>query len=377
MRTLVVDALRLVGPRTAMGRYIEYMAREWSAAKGPFHSIKLMCPAPVNLEGLSSETPVSVHAPGRGLPNLVWEQFVLARAARGASLLFCPAYVAPLLHGGPLVLANHGIYEGVPGEFSLLRRLRTIPLFRMSVRRADRVIANSLATRADLVKHFKVAEEKVDVVYPAADARFHSQVGSDAIAKTVTAILGEAAPYILFVGKLSRRRNVPALVEGFSIARRLGGLAHRLLIVGPNAGDEPLAQLVARHGLSGVVPHVPHLDQDSLAALYAGADAFVLPTSYEGLSWTMMEALASGTPVLTIAHPTLREVGEGCVHLAASASPKDLAEGLCSLLADAGLRADLKEQGRREAARFSWAASAKETLAILARAALPEDRFRA
>lgn len=377
MRTLVVDALRLVGPRTAMGRYIEYMAREWSAARGPFDSIKLLCPEPVILEGLSNETPVSVHAPGRRLPRLVWEQFVLAHAARGAAVLFCPSYVAPLLHRGPLVVANHGIYEGVPGEFSLWRRLRTIPLFRRSARRADRVIANSLATRADLVKHFGVPEEKVDIVYPAADVRFHGRVGRHAIAKTVTHLLGEIVPFILFVGKLSRRRNVPYLVEGFAIARRLGGLAHRLLIVGPDVGEEPLADLVKRHNLVGVVQHVPHLDQDSLAALYAGADAFVLPTSYEGLSWTLMEALASGAPVLTIDHPTLREVGEGCVHLAASASPSDLAEGLGALLGDERLRADLSEKGRREAARFSWAASARETLAILDRAALPKDRSRA
>lgn len=357
-----------------MGRYIECLARQWSRTTGPFDSIELLCPVAAAIEGLAAATRVSLHAPATGLPRLAWEQLVLARAARNAAVLFCPAYVAPLLRRGPLVVANHGIYEGLPGEFSTWHRWRTIPLFRASVRRARRIVANSQATRADLVRHFGVAEQKVDVVYPAADERFHAPAEPATVAKTVLAVLGQAAPYVLFVGKLSRRRNVPALVEAFALARRRGRLPQRLLIVGPSAGEESVARLAERHGVSGVVRHVPHLDQDALAALYAGADAFVLPTTYEGLSWTLLEAMASGAPVLTVPHPTLREVGGGCVHLAASAAPGDLAEGLCALLGDGRLRNELRELGRREAARFSWAASAAETLAILDRVALPEDR---
>lgn len=370
----MVDALRLVGPRTAMGRYIEQLARLWSRSPGPFDRIELLCPAPARLDGLAGGTPLTVRAVRPGRPLLLWEQLVLAHAARRSALLFCPSYVAPLLHRGPLVVANHGIYETLPGEFSAWQRLRTIPLFRASARKASRVIANSQATRDDLVSHFGVTESKIDVVYPAADERFHAPRDADAVRRAVVGALGEAVPFVLFVGKQSRRRNVPALVEGFAQARREASLPHRLLIVGPSAGDLSVRELAARHRVLGVVHHVPHLEQDALADLYAGADVFVLPTVSEGLSWTLLEAMASGTPVLTTPHPTLREVGGGAVHVAGSASPQDLATALVCLLSDASRRASLAEAGRREAGRFSWARSAAETLAILDRAAAASDR---
>lgn len=376
MRTLVVDALRLLGPRTAMGRYIEQLARHWSRSRGPFDCVELLSPAPAALDGLGTGTPVALRVVRPGRPFLLWEQVVLARAARRVAMLFCPSYVAPLLHGGPLVVANHGIYEALPGEFSRWHRLRTIPLFRSSARKAGRVIANSRATRADLVAHFGIPESRIDVVYPAADERFHAARDPDVVRRAVVAALGEAVPYILFVGKLSRRRNVPSLVEAFARARREAGIPHRLLIIGPCAGGPSVEKVAQRYGVDGVVRHVPHLDQDALAALYAGADLFVLPTVYEGLSWTMLEAMASGAPVLTVPHPTLQEVGGGAVHVAPSAAPQELAGALASVLTDATLRDALAASGRREATRFSWARAASETLEILDRAAAPSDASR-
>ncbi len=375
MRTLFLNALRLPDPRTAMGRYIEQLVHHWSRSEIPFDRVVLLTPRPVPPESLDlgTRSEVSIHTVGSHLPLAIWEQVALPLAARGGSILFCPSYTAPLAWRGRLVLANHGIYEELPSEFSRLTRLRTIPLFRASARRAHRVIANSEVTRRDLARHFGLGEEKVEVIYPAAAEIFFRHHDPRESERLATRLLGRPGPYLLFVGKLSRRRNFPALIEAFSkVCRRLG-LEHRLLAVGPNTQGLAITELAARHGAGEAVQHIPHLEQAELALLYAGADLFVLPTSYEGISWTMMEAMASGAPVLTVEHPTLDEAARGAVLVAATASVEDLAAGIERLLTDERLRGELRCRAAQAVRRFSWRRSAEATLRVLDRVARTQD----
>jgi len=374
MRTLVVNGLRLAGARTAMGRYIEAMAREWSHRDTPFTRIRVMAPTDGLLADIGVATPLEVHYFADRRTAVLWEQLSLPRRARGCSLLFCPAYTAPLAFGGPIVVANHGIYERLPDEFSRLHRLRASPLHRLSARRARRVIANSRQTKTDLEDFFGLASERIDVVYPAASAAFSENHDPAEVAAEGRRTLGGDWPYLIFVGKLARRRNVPNLIEAFAIVQRELDLPHRLLIVGPNTGAVPVAELATRSGLDGRVVYLPHLEQRPLALLYAGATAFVLPTTYEGISHTMFEAMASGTPVLTVDHPTLAEgAGDSALALPSPSVP-DLVHGLRTLLSDESLREELSRRGRERAKAFSWARAAEETMEILDRVAAPADR---
>lgn len=374
MRTLVVDGLRLSGARTAMGRYIEAMARHWSRSETPFDRIVVMTRDAASLGDLGDSTPVEVEAFSGRLPAAAWEQLSLPRRARGCSLLFGPAYTAPLAHRGPLVVANHGIYERLPNEFPRLHRLRSTGLHRRSARRADRVIANSRQSRDDVVEFFGVEPTRVDIVYPAASDLFFDEHDAGEVARERERVLGGEQPYLIFVGKLARRRNVPNLIEAFAAVRHDLDLPHSLLIVGPNTSDVPVAELTERHGLDGRVVYVPHLEQRPLALLYAGATAFVLPTTYEGISHTMFEAMASGTPVLTVEHPTLDEGAGDTALVVGSPSVGDLVHGLRQLLTDPALRKHLARRGRLRARMFSWAHAAETTMGILGRVAAPQDQ---
>jgi glycosyltransferase involved in cell wall biosynthesis len=378
VRTLVVDALRLVGARTAMGRYLEILAFHWSRSESPFDRVVLVAPAraaPLEVT-LGSRTPVSLVRYGPSMPLGLWEQLALPYAARGAALLFCPSYVAPLLHAGPVVVANHGIYEAIPGEFSPWRRLRTIPLFRASARRARRVIANSNATRASVAHHFGVPQSGIDVVHPAPAEVFFAEHSDEEVGRAVHAVLGARVPYVLFVGKLSPRRNVPALIEAFARVRRERDLTHRLLIVGPNTSGVPIEGLAESHGVGGFVIHQAHMDHPRLASIYAGADLFVLPTTAEGISWTMFEAMASGTAVLTVDHDALEEGAGDAAMRVPSASVEDLASGLALMLTDPALLERYARAGRERASGFSWREAAARTMRILDGAGLAADRGR-
>lgn len=374
MRSLFVNALRMTGPHTAMARYIQAVARRWSRMSVPFDRIVLLAPEPFEIEGLERDTPVLVEAFGSRAPRAFFEQVLLPRRARRGAVLFCPAYTGPVLYRRPLVVANHGIYDALPGEFSGFRHRSTRYLQARSARRAHSVIANSLNTRGDLLRYYRVQERRLEVVYPAADDLFFERHDPTEVDREIVRVFGRKVPYVIFVGKLARRRNVPNLIEAMSVVRRNQRLPHHLLIVGPNTTGVDVAAVARVHGIEDAVTFLPHLEHAPLARLYAGADAFALPTTYEGISYTMFEAMASGTAVLTVDHPTLQE-GAGDAALAMpSPSVKHLTDGLVALLEDPQLRRSYSERGRARARRFSWDTVAEETMKVLDRvAALSDD----
>jgi glycosyltransferase involved in cell wall biosynthesis len=373
-RTLAVNALRLAGKRTAMGRHIEILAQEWSRKKVPFDKVVLYTPDHCEIENLGSVTEIEIRQAGSGVHRALWEQLYLPYAARDAAALFCPAYTCPVLYPGRIVVANHGIYEAIPSEFSLLERLRATPVNKASARRADHVIANSLSTKGDLIKFFGVPESRLSVILPAANELCFKKLSKDEIEAEVRNVFGSVVPYVIFVGKLAKRRNLPNLIEAFAKVRQDYSLPHKLLIIGPNTGKVPIEDSIAKAGGAQVVLHLPHMEMEPLSRLYAGADLYVLPTTYEGISQTMFEAMASGTPVLSVDHPTLAEGGGDAVMVLPTPSVDDLYGGLLALLTNPALREQYARKGKERAALFSWHNTAERTMEILARVALTANK---
>ena len=175
------------------------------------------------------------------------------------------------------------------------------------------------------------------------------------------------------MGKLSRRRNVPNLIEAFATVRGRERLPHHLLIIGPNVNQLPLAQLAQQHGITPFFTHVPHMEQAALAKVYAGADLFVLPSIYEGISWTILEAMASSTAVLGVDHPAPTESASSAVMTILTPGVDDLVRGMTALLTDAELKEHYRSKGRALAQTFSLAESARSTLEVLHRTARDSD----
>ena len=223
------------------------------------------------------------------------------------------------------------------------------------------------------MRYFGVTASKMDLVPPAAaDVFFAPRSAHDVSAEVVTA-LGADVPYILFVGKMSVRRHVPNLIEAFAIVRRELGLTHQLLLIGPNTSAVPIDDLARAHEIIGLVRHLPYMEQQRLARIYAGADAFVLPSTYEGSSWTICEAMASGTAVIATEHGSLSESGGDAVLVLPTPSVDDLCGGLRTMLGDRATRDDYVRRGRDRARRFSIRACAEATMTILDRVAAPHD----
>jgi glycosyltransferase involved in cell wall biosynthesis len=271
-----------------------------------------------------------------------WEQVVLpARTAR-ASALLCPANLAPLAARNAVVVIHDAAPLRHPGWYSRayaeLQR-RALPLV---ARRARRVITVSEFSRRELAELLGVES---DVVYGGVDARF------DPAAEP--ADLGR--PYVLCVASQTARKNLAALVPA---ARALAREGVEIAVAG---GHRP--QFAAERGLDAL-RLLGHVDDALLPGLYAGAEAFVLPSLYEGFGLPVLEAMASGTPVLAADLAALPETCGGAARLV---EPGGWEAALTGLLGDRAECERLRAAGLARAAGFTWERTARGIDALVNR----------
>jgi glycosyltransferase involved in cell wall biosynthesis len=216
-----------------------------------------------------------------------------------------------------------------------------------SVRRADRVIAVSNQTKQDLVEHYDVDEPKIAVIPNGVDDAF----SPDGPAR-------DGPPYLLFVGALQPRKDPLVAVEALSLVDSDLGL----VLVGPDKGAASKARhAVARLGLNGRVEFAGHVEKPALAALYRGARALVFPSRYEGFGLPVLEAMASGTPVVATSAGAIPEVAGDAAVLVDPGDPVALAGGIERALAD---RERLSRAGLERARLYSWTENARRTRAV-------------
>jgi len=367
---VVVNGQRLSGEPTGVGRYIEMVLIELQELIDP-DQIDLVLPQPLD-PVRSAQLRVRSQVVASGLPALIWENVALPRRTRGVTVLFAPSYTLPLAFRGKSVLSNLGIYESMPQTFPWWHRIRHGPLYRYSARQASVVIANSESTKHDIASSYGVAPEKIRVVVPGVAECFHPRQPSDHLRSLKTELGFGDAPYLLFVGKLSHRRHVPELLQALDLLKQQHNIPHKLLIVGPNTLGWDIDGAIAARRSRTDIRYVAHLDWNALAAIYAGADLFVLPTEHEGLSFTILEAMASGAPVVTLDHAALEDGMRDAVGLAQSPEPEQLAAAVLQSLKPQRRQA-LSQRGLEVSRRFSWRENAKATLNIIQEVAVRED----
>jgi alpha-1,3-rhamnosyl/mannosyltransferase len=234
-----------------------------------------------------------------------------------------------------------------------------------AVRRATWIAAISQATASDLRGRFPRAAGKTAVTPLAADRRFGRDEPPSA--DEVRGRHRLARPYVLAVGTLEPRKNLPRLIEAFAALPPDVRDRHELVLVGALGWetDETLAAIGRHRDRVRALGHVP---DEELPALYRGAALFAYPSLYEGFGLPVLEAMAAGTPVLTSNVSSMPEVGGDA---AVYCDPRDTAsirEGLLSVLSDEHAGGALAEAGRRRAQEFSWDRHAREMLALIERA---------
>ncbi len=279
-------------------------------------------------------------------------------------VLFVPAHVLPILHPLRSVVTVHDLgYLHFPEAHTAWDRWYLQWSTEHNARSAAHIIADSEATKRDLVQHCHVPESKISVVYPGYDPSI-APVSDLAVLDAVRKRYGLPSGYLIYVGTLQPRKNLIRLLDAMAILARDHD-AH-LAIAGKKGWlYEGLFAHVRKLGLENRITFTGYVPQGDLPALISGANAFVLPSLYEGFGLPVLEAMACGTPVICSNTSSLPEVVGDAAVLIDPSDISQLAQAIASVLESPHLRQELRGRGLERVKRFSWADSAAAILRVL------------
>jgi len=293
--------------------------------------------------------------------RLSWEM-----AHHPPDVLFVPAHVLPIVHPRRSVVTIHDLgYLHYPEAHRLLDRLYLDLSTRYNARAATHLIADSLATKRDLVERYGTNPDKVTVVYPSYDKATFQPVKVKEAIETVKARYGIAGDYILFVGTLQPRKNLIRLINAFSNLQ--SPISNLQLVIAGKKGwlYQEIFRRVEELGLERKVVFTGYVPEGDLPALLSGARLFVFPSLYEGFGLPVLEAMACGTPVVCSNASSLPEVAGDAAMLVDPLDVEGMAAAIERVLGDKELRAELIERGFEQARKFSWERCAREILNVL------------
>jgi glycosyltransferase involved in cell wall biosynthesis len=275
------------------------------------------------------------------------------------TLFHAPHYVLPALVTCRSVVTIHDCIhlmfpQYLPNRLALTYARASIAL---ASRRATRVLTVSESSKRDILRFVDVPADKIDVIYNAYDERFGVEPREEDVIR-VRERYQLHDEFVLYAGNVKPHKNLERLIEAFNLVRKRG-LDHLKLVL---IGDEiskyaALRRAVHKHQLHQYVRFLGYLPEETLAVMYRLAGVFVFPSLYEGFGLPPLEAMASGTPVVTSNISSLPEVAGNAAVLVDPYSPVAIADGIELVLCDEALRRDLRAKGLARARQFSWESS--------------------
>jgi glycosyltransferase involved in cell wall biosynthesis len=234
----------------------------------------------------------------------------------------------------------------------------------VATHRSARVLTVSDASKRDILRYFRVPDSKIAVIYNAIDERFHEEPAADEVMR-VRERYQLNDPFVLYAGNIKPHKNLERLIEAFHIIRR-GDLEHvKLLIIGDEISKyAALRRAVHRYKLHKHVRFFGFVPDATLAILYRLARVFVFPSLYEGFGLPPLEAMASGTPVITSNVSSLPEVVGDAAMLIDPYEPEAIAGAMRRVMADERLREDMRERGLARVRELSWERSIRRVREI-------------
>lgn len=337
-------------------------------ALGSPHEFIFLYPDP-SLLGTYARWPQVREVVVRFPSKLGWDQIAIPWAARGLGLdlIVNPKLSVPILAGRPSVFTLHGAEQfAVPEIFGPFDRLYTSIMMPIYCRRAAGIISTTRMGVDEIVRYVGADRRKVHPVQEAAHPRFRRLPPAETEAVKTRYALPDR--FMLFVGGLNPLKNFSNLLRAYQKLSR--DLPHALVVVGflrwKYAAD---VALIDELGLGERVIRPGFVPDEDLPAVYNLADCLAFPSLYEGFGIPILEAMASGCPVVTTRTGCSPEVAGDAALLVDPRNVDEIAAGIARVLADHTLREDLIARGLEQAGRFSWKRAAAESLAVYERAA--------
>ena len=318
--------------------------------------------------------------------RLSWEMLT-----KRPDVLFVPAHALPLIHPKKSIVTIHDI--GYKQEEALYSQEKigyqtkfwdwlflflTAGKYRATsmdyldwstgyaLKHAQTIITISEFSKQEIIKYYQADPAKIKVVHNGYNVDlFHGDFEDKKVASVLEAY-GIETPYIFYVGRLEKKKNIAALVEAYALARKNHELKHKLYLVGDASfGYDEIKYLINEFDVAGEVQATGWVEENHLAYIFKGADAFIFPTKYEGFGIPLLQAMAAGTPIAASNVAAIPEIANGAALLFDPNDVNDIAAKMAKIVQDEPLRAKLKEAGLEQVKHFSWEKCAKETLKII------------
>lgn len=369
-------------PRTGSGQYLRHLWAALSGIAAPPVGSDFTLLIPSNMQpDEPPPTPPGFHLRRAGatiaggksanLDKLIWEEWGVAQEARhaGAGLMHTPYLSAPLRKTVPTVVTAHDMIPWVvPGYKGSLAVQLYLKLAVQGVKRANLIMADSEASRRDVIKMLRVSPGKVRTVYLGMDP--HPVYKREQLDE-MRARLGLPPDFAFYLGGFDRRKNVPLLLRAWrSVAGDRAEGERPFLAVGgsvpgpggvfPDVMGEAAALGFAESG--SPVMFLGRISEEDKPLLMAAARIFVYPSAYEGFGLDPLEAMSVGCPVVSSSGGSLVEVvGRGGL-LVPPDDEAALAGAILQAWTNDALRQELSERGKKQAAHFTWQRTAEQTL---------------
>src|SRR5262249_27395352 len=297
----------------------------------------------------------------------------VALQREGVTLFHAPHYVLPPLIRCRSVVTIHDCIhlmfpQYLPNRLAFAYARTSIG---MAAKRATRVLTVSESSKRDILRFVDTQPDKIDVIYNAYDERFAIDPAEEDVVR-VRERFQLQDEFVLYAGNVKPHKNLERLIDAFQIVRKRGLDHLKLVLIGDDISKyTALRRAVHRHQLHKYVRFLGYLPEETLAVMYRLAGVFVFPSLYEGFGLPPLEAMASGTPVVTSNVSSLPEVAGNAAVLVDPYDPEAIAAGIYDVLTNEQLRRDLRRKGLERSRQFSWEQSVRRVLDIYGEVGMP------
>lgn len=309
----------------------------------------------------------------RRAPYFIWEQYFLPKACKQyhADILHCTANTAPLASKVPLILTLHDVIFLEKSTRSTnnnwYQRLGNIYrglIVSKIAKKALKIITVSEFQRDAIAEKLKISKDKIKVIYNGADERFFVQQSNEAINTTLQQ-LNLKQGYIFFMANTDPRKNTIGVLQAYALLLQHNSNAPRLLMKGINREQlDILLTKINKPELAKYIDTIGYVNCADLPAIYQGASMLWFPSFSEGFGLPIIEAMASGTPVITSSISCMPEIAGDAALYIDPKNPSSLAFASQILLGDKMMAQKLSASGKERAALFNWEDAAKKTVSV-------------
>ncbi|MBN1688174.1 MAG: glycosyltransferase family 4 protein [Candidatus Omnitrophica bacterium] len=352
-----IDTHSCFGQKTGLGVYTENLVRSIIRESRDRHIIRCYA-KPREKDWNTAE-------------RMQWENYELLSIAfkDRIRLLHVPCFAPPIIRPFKVVVTVHDLIGmKFPNQMGWPSRFYWGKWLPVAVRSANAIITDSENSKRDIMQELRIPEKKIHLVYPSGHEGF-SNMKNHPKWEILKKRLNIAEKYFLSVGTLEPRKNLERVIRAFDefLKQKRGDVRFQLVIAGSRSFAQGRAYELLVHGSQANLDDIlftDYLSQEELNLLYSNSQALIFPSLYEGFGIPVLEAMASGTPVLTSKTSSLPEVAGSAAWLVDPTQTQQIVEGMITFGHDESVRSDFVEKGFQQIKNFSWDKAARETIKV-------------